>query len=455
MGDASANGDLHGWKEIATYLGKSVRAVQRWEQELGLPVRRLKTQAGQTVFARRAELDAWIARQAVPPREVAEEASSEHPAASISPMQPTTARGPYWIAAGLVLLVSAAALIGAARLGSGSSPAASSYRLTDRGLQGLHDGQVLWTHDFGHPLREALAESVRANMGRQIKTADLDGDGRPEVLVMVSYATENGYRSDEIHCFSPDGTLRWTFAPDFTLRFRAGIYEPPWIITDFLTTPGASGTDLWVSVSHSVWWPAAVVRINAAGEADLRYVQSGGIYALAAWQTLAGRRIVAAGINNELSAATVALLDPAGRAARSPQTRGSAYECMDCPTALPPTLFALPRTDVNEVDAVPYNRVNWIHVAGGILQFQTVEFLELGGASMLYRVNDSLEVETGGPSDGFWTAHRRLEQQGLLDHDARACPERQRELPVRVFDRASGWRDLMVRNTAAPLPGAR
>ena len=35
--------DLQGWKEIATHLNKSVRAVQRWEQELGLPVHRLKT----------------------------------------------------------------------------------------------------------------------------------------------------------------------------------------------------------------------------------------------------------------------------------------------------------------------------------------------------------------------------------------------------------------------------
>jgi hypothetical protein len=31
---------LNGWKEIAAYLGRSVRTVQRWEKDFGLPVRR-------------------------------------------------------------------------------------------------------------------------------------------------------------------------------------------------------------------------------------------------------------------------------------------------------------------------------------------------------------------------------------------------------------------------------
>jgi DNA-binding transcriptional regulator YiaG len=31
---------LSSWKDIAQYLGKGVRTVQRWERHLGLPVRR-------------------------------------------------------------------------------------------------------------------------------------------------------------------------------------------------------------------------------------------------------------------------------------------------------------------------------------------------------------------------------------------------------------------------------
>jgi hypothetical protein len=52
---------LSGWKEIASYLDKGVRTVQRYERELGLPVRRPAGKPTGSVVATRAELDAWIA----------------------------------------------------------------------------------------------------------------------------------------------------------------------------------------------------------------------------------------------------------------------------------------------------------------------------------------------------------------------------------------------------------
>lgn len=53
---------LGSWKEIAHYLGKSVRSVQRWESELGLPVHR-PGQAG-IVLAYPTELDCWVRSRA-------------------------------------------------------------------------------------------------------------------------------------------------------------------------------------------------------------------------------------------------------------------------------------------------------------------------------------------------------------------------------------------------------
>ena len=49
---------LTGWKEIANYLRKGVRSVQRYERELGLPIRRPAGKS--TVFATKAEMDAWV-----------------------------------------------------------------------------------------------------------------------------------------------------------------------------------------------------------------------------------------------------------------------------------------------------------------------------------------------------------------------------------------------------------
>jgi hypothetical protein len=47
------------WKEIAQHLGKGVRTVQRWEQNLGLPVHRPAGASKGIVLAYRAEIESW------------------------------------------------------------------------------------------------------------------------------------------------------------------------------------------------------------------------------------------------------------------------------------------------------------------------------------------------------------------------------------------------------------
>jgi Tol biopolymer transport system component len=52
-------GRLDSWKEIAAYLGRGIRTVQRWEREEGLPVHRLAHEKRGSIYAQRDELDAW------------------------------------------------------------------------------------------------------------------------------------------------------------------------------------------------------------------------------------------------------------------------------------------------------------------------------------------------------------------------------------------------------------
>jgi hypothetical protein len=51
---------LNSWKQIAQYLGRGVRTVERWEKELGLPVRRPRNHPCSAVFAIPTELDEWV-----------------------------------------------------------------------------------------------------------------------------------------------------------------------------------------------------------------------------------------------------------------------------------------------------------------------------------------------------------------------------------------------------------
>ena len=68
-GAAGERSRLDSWKEIAAYLGRGVRTVQRWEREEGLPVHRLAHAERGSVFADPAELTQWWQSRQAPPSE--------------------------------------------------------------------------------------------------------------------------------------------------------------------------------------------------------------------------------------------------------------------------------------------------------------------------------------------------------------------------------------------------
>jgi TolB-like protein/Tfp pilus assembly protein PilF len=63
---------LESWGEIAAYLRREIRTVQRWERYQGLPIRRLQIGKLGSVYAFRSELDKWF-RERQPPAENGEE----------------------------------------------------------------------------------------------------------------------------------------------------------------------------------------------------------------------------------------------------------------------------------------------------------------------------------------------------------------------------------------------
>lgn len=109
---------LDSWKEIAAYLQRDVRTLQRWEKTAGLPVRRLQKPGLRAVYAYTADLDEWLRDQdprtiepvAEPPGErVAESGVAAPPAPATT--RPAAPRQPLrWAAYAAV----AAALIATA-----------------------------------------------------------------------------------------------------------------------------------------------------------------------------------------------------------------------------------------------------------------------------------------------------------------------------------------------------
>ena len=141
----SAGARLDAWKEIAAYLRRDIKTVQRWERRHGLPVHRLQHDKPGSVYAYRTELDAWMAgRDRVHATELdASEADTPAPlqdagddrfgalpehshAEGGSPVTLPTAKGPSWIwvsAAGVMVAAGLAAVIVGPRLSQPSATA--------------------------------------------------------------------------------------------------------------------------------------------------------------------------------------------------------------------------------------------------------------------------------------------------------------------------------------------
>jgi TolB-like protein/tetratricopeptide (TPR) repeat protein len=117
---------LESWGEIAAYLRREIRTVQRWERYQGLPVRRLQIAKLGSVYAYRSELDKWY-RERQPPAELETETTGKPspvevdappepvPAAVLTPVnrgEPKPKRGfklPWAIGLAVFLFVAAAA----------------------------------------------------------------------------------------------------------------------------------------------------------------------------------------------------------------------------------------------------------------------------------------------------------------------------------------------------------
>ncbi len=96
---------LDSWKEIATYLGRDVTTVQRWERQEGMPVHRHLHHKRGSVYALSSDLDAW--RQGRKLR-FEEEQEPAMEAAGAGGRQTTVPRGRRWLILGSSFLVLAA-----------------------------------------------------------------------------------------------------------------------------------------------------------------------------------------------------------------------------------------------------------------------------------------------------------------------------------------------------------
>jgi hypothetical protein len=98
---------LQSWKEIATFLGVTVRSVQRWESG-GLPVYRQGDGRKARVFAYPVELKQWLEAGGLRGPETESEAVAALPESP--PPRQRILRRAWWAAAGVAVALAAVVL---------------------------------------------------------------------------------------------------------------------------------------------------------------------------------------------------------------------------------------------------------------------------------------------------------------------------------------------------------
>jgi Tol biopolymer transport system component len=142
---------LDSWKEIATYLKRDVTTVQRWEKREAMPVHRHLHHKMGSVYAFRAELDAWAHGRNL--RADQNVGTAESTVVAMPRPVDTSVRARRWAAAGLIVLAAGAMAAGARFW--------------------LLRNEMLWRN----PVADARVETVTDFDGREFAAA-ISADGR-------------------------------------------------------------------------------------------------------------------------------------------------------------------------------------------------------------------------------------------------------------------------------------
>lgn len=396
-GRATERGVLSSWKEIADYLGVSVRTAQHWERHKGLPVRRLPGEKSR-VAAYPAELDRWL------------EAS----------LAAAPSRRPAWVylkaaaAAGLGLLLAA----GAAYLLLTRKGPPANFRHEGRTLVVTDErGRELWRKTFPevfHP--QSTPEQILRY--KRAWFVDLDGDGHVELLYSYSPTTQEA-QGDTLFCFSDSGREKWRFVPGRALSTRAATFPRTYRLARLLPLDGrrGKGRNLAVVSFHAPRYAAQVAVLSHRGELLGEYFHSGHLGHIEAAELDGDGKpeLILAGISNGYAAATVLVLDPENLGGAS-QEENLDYQLLGLPPGREKARLLLPRTCINR-KFCPYSVPGFLGLAGDTIRVQVSEKVDYAGDATVHYVFDrKLELKEVIFSDGLRILHRELEAAGQLDH---------------------------------------
>jgi hypothetical protein len=432
-GTESDRSQLSGWKAIASYLGKSIRTVQRWEREMELPIRRLEGPKGEVIFAFVAEIDQWMESRtrrasADDTDDSVDEPEAESCADTVegdaAPLDTQTSsalagmrqmcqnRGRCALVVFAILLTASALVFAYVR--HSRQPQVSSLRIDQNRLIAYDEnGRIAWQHVFPN----GVNSEAYSLQGKEMWMGDVNHDGVNEIL-FAYHPGDQFPASSVLYCFAANGRELWHFVPGKKVRTATETFEPPFGIQSFKAVVTPKQSYVVVSGNHHTYYPAQVAVLSADdGHLMSEYWHSGHLNFLTVGDLNHDGKIeiYASGIDNEYRSATVVVLDLENAKGASRQT-DARYQVLDMPLASELGRVYFPRSCVNRA-YFPFNYAPLIVVQEqGITVQVNEQGVTPGGSTIEYILNPELKLRGISPHDSFAANHRVMELQGLLHH---------------------------------------
>jgi hypothetical protein len=443
--NGAASDRLDSWKAIAAYLDRDIRTVRRWEQKLGLPVRRTPGARGHSVFAYVSEIDAWL--QKTPLAEIPEDVAATRDAIPQPDLAASSRHDGQHRAAWRWRLSAAGIVAATAGLAWGAlawvrSDDALFVQVTPSAVVARDArGAERWRYAF--PQNEQVVRATSKTDHPQLLPSGRTGDA----VVATGYRLRlpnNAVSSGEMLWLTRDGRRTRRFAFDDRVAFGDEVFGEPWVIADYQIDRGTQPR-VAVAAHHYHWWPSLVSVLDNQGRRRGTFVNAGWVERV---HWLSPDRLLIAGFSNARDGGLVALLDADALDGQSPVADDPAFRCTSCDRGAPLRYVVLPRSEVNRITVSPFNRA-LLEVAGSGVIVRTVEVPSTGREAVdaLYEFSHALDLQRASYSDRYWETHRALEAQGKLDHARAQCPERDGPRAIDVWTPQSGWRTIPAHRT--------
>jgi hypothetical protein len=419
---------LTGLKEVAVFLQKDVRTIHRWIGK-GLPVQRLRIGRKATIYASKSEIELWLARQGQssesangfrPAEQDAQSRGQSHPRAATDLGRGWKRR--LWLGSGLVLLgIMSASPWKGERIPANWSVKGTRLEVYDR------SGARVWHHEFQFALRPSEYGPTHQAAEPSVAIDDLDGDGDPEVLLITEPAAGTPPSREmsaaiRLHCFNKDGSPRFEFSFQRTLRFpNQRHHDPPFGASRFLLTSEADGTKtIWVVSLHHRDFSSVLQKVTPSGVVVGEYWSKGHILGLPREALIDGRRLLlVGGTDNEFYGASLAVLDYYSPSGTSPAASDE-YRCLNCPNGRPLAYFVFPAMEMaHATGGRPYVTDLTVGSDRQIsvrIQQGRPSLFDQSLPDVYYRLDARLELVGAEIGDGYRAMHADLERKGPMTH---------------------------------------